>query len=181
MDQVMCSVNVVVVIMLTIEFTMTFRLKLHEKYWEVCAVCPVTQKVWECWETRQWSYKWELCSWEGLRHHKNKSLFQLKNVSREIQGWNKYLQTLLLFLCQFHSLNGGNALNQETISQGKQCIILCGAMAGFTKNECRMQKNLKTEKPKIRISLYILFQSTQMSENLASWTKMTGLRSLRNC
>jgi hypothetical protein len=45
---------------------------------------------------------------------------------------------------KFHSLNGGNTLDQETLNQGKQYIILYGAMAGITKNECKMQETLRS-------------------------------------
>jgi hypothetical protein len=44
---------------------------------------------------------------------------------------------------KFHSSNWGNTLDQETLSWGKQCIILYGAMAGIIKNEHKMWENLR--------------------------------------
>jgi urate oxidase len=45
---------------------------------------------------------------------------------------------------KFHSLNDGNTLDHGTLNQGKQCVILYGAMAGITKNECKMWESLRS-------------------------------------
>jgi hypothetical protein len=44
---------------------------------------------------------------------------------------------------KFHSLNGGNTLDRETLNRGKQCIILYGATTGITNYEHRMWENLR--------------------------------------
>jgi hypothetical protein len=42
---------------------------------------------------------------------------------------------------EFHYLNGGDTLDQETLNWGIQWIISYGTMAGVTKNELKMQEN----------------------------------------